>query len=71
MAVWIFIFLTLLYMILLICEGTRGNGKKKANAAGQPVAYSCFPDNVRVMCAAGIYGEEEFHGILEKCRMES
>lgn len=52
MAVWIFIFLTLLYMILLICEGT--GERKKGDAAGQPVAYSCFLDNVRVMCAAGI-----------------
>ena len=64
MAVWIFIFLTLLYMILLICEGT-GERKKKGDAAGQPVAYSCFPDNVRVMCAAEILWRRGFHGILK------
>ena len=61
MAVWIFIFLTLLYMILLICEGTG----EKGDAAGQPAAYSCFPDNVRVMRAAGILWRRGFHGILK------
>lgn len=63
MAVWIFIFLTLLYMILLICEGT--GERKKGDAAGQPAAYSCFPDNVRVMRAAGILWRRGFHGILK------
>lgn len=44
----------------------REQGKeKKGDAAGQPVAYSCFPDNVRVMCAAGILWRKGFHGILK------
>ena len=45
-------------------RGNRGK-KKKGDAAGQPVAYSCFPDNVRGMCAAGILWSKGFQGILK------
>ena len=46
-----FIFLTLLYMILVIYGRNRKKTKKDV-AAGQCITYSYFPYNIRLVCAA-------------------
>lgn len=64
MAVWIFIFLTLLYMILLICEGT-GERKKKAMLQDSLLLIAAFLITSGLCVLAGILWRKGFHGILK------
>ena len=64
MAVWIFIFLTLLYMILLICEGT-GERKKKAMLQDSLLLIAAFLITSGLCVRQGFYEERGFHGILK------
>ena len=64
MAVWIFIFLTLLYMILLICEGT-GERKKKAMLQDSLLLIAAFLITSGLCVRQGFYGEEDFMVFLK------
>ena len=64
MAVWIFIFLTLLYMILLICEGT-GERKKKAMLQDSLLLIAAFLITSGLCVRRGFYGEEDFMVFLK------
>ena len=59
MAVWIFIFLTLLYMILLICEGT-GERQKKAMLQDSLLLIAAFLITSGLCVRREFYGEEGF-----------
>lgn len=64
MAVWIFIFLTLLYMILLICEGT-GERKKKAMLQDSLLLIAAFLITSGLCVRQGFYGEKDFMVFLK------
>ena len=64
MAVWIFIFLTLLYIILLICEGT-GERKKKAMLQDSLLLIAAFLITSGLCVRQGFYGEEDFMVFLK------
>ena len=64
MAVWIFIFLTLLYMILLICEGT-GERKKKAMLQDSLLLIAAFLITSGLCVRQGFYEEEDFMVFLK------
>ena len=64
MAVWIFIFLTLLYMILLICEGT-GERKKKAMLQDSLLLIAVFLITSGLCVRQRFYGEEDFMVFLK------
>lgn len=63
MAVWIFIFLTLLYMILLICEGT-GERQKKAMLQDSLLLIAAFLITSGLCVRREFYGEEDFMLLL-------
>ena len=63
MAVWIFIFLTLLYMILLICEGT-GERKKKAMLQDSLLLIAAFLITSGLCVRRGFYGEEDLAALV-------
>ena len=64
MAVWIFIFLTLLYMILLICEGT-GERKKKAMLQDSLLLIAAFLITSGLCVRQEFYGEKDFMVFLK------
>ena len=64
MAVWIFIFLTLLYIILLICEGT-GERKKKAMLQDSLLLIAVFLITSGLCVRQRFYGEEDFMVFLK------
>ena len=64
MAVWSFIFLTLLYMILLICEGT-GERKKKAMLQDSLLLIAAFLITSGLCVQQGFYGEKDFMVFLK------
>ena len=63
MAVWSFIFLTLLYMILLICEGT-GERQKKAMLQDSLLLIAAFLITSGLCVRREFYGEEDFMLLL-------
>ena len=64
MAVWSFIFLTLLYMILLICVGT-GERKKKAMLQDSLLLIAAFLITSGLCVQQGFYGEKDFMVFLK------